>query len=399
MDTCIADSEEVGKRISHSRKQWDGPKAMGWTPPPFNGIYVPDWRIVYQSQEEKESTMKIIRVGVDLAKNLFHIHGVDRKGNPVWRRRLIREKWLNVLLAQIEPGCEIGMEACTGAHHWARLLQARGFTVKLMAPQFVKPYVKSNKNDAKDAEAICEAMSRPGMRYVAVKTVAQQDIQAMHRIRAALIGQRTAKANQIRGLVAEYGVVAPQQLGRLRRAIPVWLEDAENGLTMRFRELLQGLWNDLMNLDERVGELDRELSRIAQSDPVAKRLQQLRGVGPMVATALVAAVGDARQYGKGRQMAASFGLTPRQHSTGGKDRLLGISKRGDAYLRSILIHGARAVVSHAKHKDDRLSQWVTAIAQRRHPNVAAVALANKTVRMAWAMIRNEKDYDPEFTAA
>ncbi|MDH3691995.1 MAG: IS110 family transposase [Gammaproteobacteria bacterium] len=343
--------------------------------------------------------MKIIRVGVDLAKNLFHIHGVDRKGNPVWRRRLIREKWLNVLLAQIEPGCEIGMEACTGAHHWARLLQARGFTVKLMAPQFVKPYVKSNKNDAKDAEAICEAMSRPGMRYVAVKTVAQQDIQAMHRIRAALIGQRTAKANQIRGLVAEYGVVAPQQLGRLRRAIPVWLEDAENGLTMRFRELLQGLWNDLMNLDERVGELDRELSRIAQSDPVAKRLQQLRGVGPMVATALVAAVGDARQYGKGRQMAASFGLTPRQHSTGGKDRLLGISKRGDAYLRSILIHGARAVVSHAKHKDDRLSQWVTAIAQRRHPNVAAVALANKTVRMAWAMIRNEKDYDPEFTAA
>ncbi len=340
--------------------------------------------------------MKIIRVGVDLAKNVFHIHGVDRKGNPVWRRRLIREKWLKVLLAQIEPGCEIGMEACTGAHHWARLLQARGFTVKLIAPQFVKPYVKSNKNDAKDAEAICEAMSRPGMRYVGVKTVEQQDIQAMHRIRSGLIGQRTAKANQIRGLVAEYGLVAPQQLGRLRPAIPVWLEDAENGLTMQFRELLQGLWNDLLTLDERVGELDREISRIAQSDPVATRLQQLRGVGPMVATALVAAVGNARQYGKGRQMAASLGLTPRQHSTGGKDRLFGISKRGDAYLRSILIHGARAVVSQAKHKDDRLSRWVTAIAQRRHPNVAAVALANKTVRMAWVMIRKEKDYDPGF---
>jgi transposase len=159
---------------------------------------------------------------------------------------------------------------------------------------------------------------------------------------------------------------------------------------------LQGLWNDLVTLDERVGELDREIKRIADSDPVAKRLQQLRGVGPMVATALVAAVGDASQYHKGRQMAASFGLTPRQHSSGGKDRLLGISKRGDAYLRSILIHGARAVVFQAKHKDDRLSRWVTGIAQRRHPNVAAVALANKTVRMAWAMMRNETDYDPRF---
>jgi transposase len=331
-----------------------------------------------------------------LAKNVFQLHGVDRHGKAVFKRRLRRNQWLAVLLDNAGPGCEIGMEACTGAHHWARVLQAKGLTVKLIAAQFVKPYVKSNKTDAADAEAICEAMSRPGMRYVAVKTVAQQDIQALHRIRSGLIGQRTAKANQIRGLVAEYGLVAPQQLGRLRGAIPGWLEDAENGLTIPFRGLLQGLWNDLLSLDERVGELDREIKRIAESDPVAKRLQQLRGVGPMVATALVAAVGDASQYHKGRQMAASFGLTPRQHSSGGKDRLLGISKRGDAYLRSILIHGARAVVFQAKHKDDRLSQWVTGIAQRRHPNVAAVALANKTVRMAWAMMRNDTDYDPGF---
>jgi transposase len=342
--------------------------------------------------------MKLSRIGIDLAKNVFQLHGVDRTGKTVFKRRLRRNNWLAVLLDNAEAGCEIGMEACTGAHHWARVLQAKGFTVKLIAPQFVKPYVKSNKNDARDAEAICEAMSRPGMRYVAVKTVVQQDLQAMHRIRSALIGQRTAKANQIRGLVAEYGLVAPQQLGRLRAAIPVWLEDAENGLTMPFRGLLQGLWNDLSSLDERVGELDRDIKRIADSDPVAKRLQQLRGVGPMVATALVAAVGDARHYNKGRQMPASLGLTPRQHSSGGKDRLFGISKRGDAYLRSILIHGARAVVSQAKHKDDRLSQWVTGIAQRRHANVAAVALANKTARMAWAMIRNESDYDPGVVA-
>ncbi|MFQ5572234.1 MAG: IS110 family transposase [Rhodothermales bacterium] len=340
--------------------------------------------------------MKLTRVGVDLAKNVFHLHGVDRKGKPVWRRRLRREKWLKVLLAQIDPGCEIGMEACTGAHHWARLLQARGFTVKLMAPQFVKPYVKSNKNDAKDAEAICEAMSRPGMRFVAVKSVAQQDIQAMHRIRAGLIAQRTAKANQIRGLVAEYGLVAPKQLRALRAAIPEWLEDAENGLTSRFRSLLRGLWDDLSTLDQRIEALDEEIKRIAENDPVVKRLQQLRGVGPMIATALVAAVGNAEHFARGRQLAAALGLTPRQHSTGGKDRLFGISKRGDAYLRSLLIHGARAVVAQAKHKDDRLSRWVTAIAQHRHPNVAAVALANKTVRMAWAMIRKETDYDPGF---
>lgn len=343
--------------------------------------------------------MKLSHVGIDLAKNVFQLHGVDRHGKAVWKRRLKRDKWLKTLLDKVEPGCEIGMEACSGAHHWARQLEARGFTVKLIAPQFVKPYVKSNKNDANDAEAICEAMSRPTMRCVAVKRVEQQDIQATHRIRSELMSHRTAKANQIRGLVSEYGLVAPQQLGPLRSVIPCWLEDAENGLTSRFRSLLHGLWADLQRLDERIETLDREIELIAKSDPMAERLQQLRGVGPMIATALVAAVGNGEHFSKGRQMAASLGLTPRQHSSGGKDRLLGITKRGDAYLRSLLIHGARAVVAQAKHKEDRLSRWVTDIAQRRHPNVAAVALANKTVRMAWAMMRNETNYDPEFTAA
>jgi len=342
--------------------------------------------------------MKIIRVGVDLAKIVFQVHGVDRNEEVVWRRKLTRASWLKVLLETVESGCEIGMEACGGAHHWARKLQAQGFTVRLIAPQFVKPYVKSNKNDANDAEAICEAMSRPHMRFVSIKTVAQQDIQGVHRIRFELSNQRKAKANQIRGLVAEYGLVAPKELAQLRRAIPSWLENAENGLTDRFRRLLNGLWHDLMALDQRVMEVEGEIAQIAHTDPVAKRLQQLRGVGPMIATALVASVGDAKHFANGRQMAASLGLTPRQNSSGGKERLLGISKRGDAYLRTLLIHGARSTLRTAKGKEDRLSQWVTRIAQNRHHNIAAVALANKTARIAWAMMKNGTEYQPKRVA-
>ncbi|MEK6245979.1 MAG: IS110 family transposase [Pseudomonadota bacterium] len=342
--------------------------------------------------------MKLIHVGVDLAKSVFQVHGVDRKEKALWRRRLRRENWLEVLRETVEPDCEIGMESCGGAHHWARKLQEKGFAVKLIAPQFVKPYVKSHKNDANDAEAICEAMGRPWMRFVAVKTVEQQDIQAAHRIRSELNKQRTAKANQIRGLVAEYGLVAPKEIVHLRRALPCWLEDAQNGLSERFRRLLNGLWGDLRALDDRMAELDREIVLIAQGDPVAKRLQQLRGVGPVIATALVAAAGNGESFANGRQMSASFGLTPKQHSSGGKERLLGISKRGDAYLRSLLIHGARSVIRTAKAKDDRLSQWITRLAARRHPNVVAVALANKTARMAWAMLRNGTDYEPDRVA-
>lgn len=337
--------------------------------------------------------MKLSRVGVDLAKNVYQLHGVDRSGKTVWKRRLRRNQWLQALMDKVEPGCVIGMEACTGAHHWARELQSRGYTVKLIAPQFVKPFVKSNKNDANDAEAICEAMSRPHMRFVSVKSVEQQDIQATHRVREELKAHRNAKANQIRGLVAEYGLVAPKTLLALRRAIPEWLEDAENGLTDNFRSLLHGLWDDLLTLEDRLKELDKEIEKLARSFEVTKRLQQLRGVGPLVATALVATVGDGSQYSKGRQMASALGLTPRQNSSGDKYRLFGISKRGDVYLRTQMIHGARAVVSQAKHRDDPLSRWVTDIAKRRHPNVAAVALANKTARMAWAMLQNEANYD------
>jgi transposase len=342
--------------------------------------------------------MKLNRIGVDLAKNVYQLHGVDRSEKGIWQRRLKRDNWVKVLMNNAEGGCEIGMEACSGAHHWARLLQAKGYKVKLMAPQFVKPYVKSNKNDARDAEAICEAMSRPSMRFVSIKTVEQQDIQAIHRIRRELISHRTAKANQLRGLVSEYGLVAPKRLDLLRKAIPSWLEDAENGLSSLFRRLLQGLWLDLKTLDQRVSELDGEIDKVAQSDEGVKRLQQLRGVGPITATALVAAVGQGEHFTRGRQMSASLGLTPRQHSSGSKDRLLGISKRGDPYLRSLLIHGARSVIRQAKDREDPLSQWVMRLVRRSHPNVAVVAMANKTTRMAWAMLRNGTDYQPERVA-
>ena len=338
--------------------------------------------------------MKLIRVGVDLAKNVFQVHGVDRSERVVWRRRLRREDWIDVLRERLEPGGEIGMEACGGAHHWARELQKLGYKVKLIAPQFVKPYVKSNKHDAADAEAICEAMARPGMRFVPVKSIEQQDIQAMHRVRASLVEQRSAKANQIRGLVAEYGLVAPRELLHLRRALPRWLEDQSDGLTARFRSLLHGLRDELTTLDERIAELDREIEQIAKSEPAAQRLMKLRGVGPIIATAMLATVGDAKQFRNGRQMSASIGLTPKQHSSGGKERMLGISKRGDAYLRSLLIHGARAVIRTARAKDDPLSKWVMRIADRRHPNIAAVALANKTTRIAWAMLSRETNYQP-----
>jgi len=221
------------------------------------------------------------------------------------------------------------------------MLQAQGYTVKQIAPHFVKPDVKSNKNDPNDAEAICEAMSRPSMRFVVLKTVEQQDIQAVHRVRSGLMDQRKAKANQLRGLASEYGLVVPEELLHLRA-----------------------------------------IGQIAWQDPVAIRLQQVRGIGPLTATALLATVGDASQFAGGREMAASFGLTPKRSSSGGKERLLGISKRGDAYLRSLLVHGARAVIRTAQAKTDRLSIWVLRIATARHPNIAAVALANKTARIA-----------------
>jgi len=338
--------------------------------------------------------MKLNCLGVDLAKNVFQLHGVDRSGKAVWKRRLSRSKWIAAILENVPTSCLIGMEACGGAHHWARVLMSHGYTVKLIAPQFVKPYVKSNKNDANDAEAICEALGRPHMRFVEVKTTEQQDILALHRVRSSLVRERTALTNRIRGLVMEYGLVAPQTPFALKQAIPDWLEDGDNGLSDRFRSLLHTLWQDLLLLEQRIKTLETEITALANSHPVTIRLQQLRGIGPLTATAFYATVGNGEQFSKGKQLAAALGLTPRQHRSGNKDKLLGISKRGDAYLRTLLIHGARAVLSQAKRRDDPLSQWVTTLAKKKHPNIAAVALANKTARIAWAMLQNHTGYDP-----
>ncbi len=337
--------------------------------------------------------MNIKRVGIDLAKQVFQVHGVDSQEKAVLRKQLRRGQMLDYFKKL--PPCLIGMEACSSAHYWGRELQKLGHSVKLMAPQFVKPYVKSNKNDANDAEAICEAVARPTMRFVAIKTIAQQDIQAVHRIRSGLVQQRTAKVNQIRGLLAEYGIVVGRRVDTLRNALPLLLEDADNGLTMDFRMLLEDLQQDLAVLNGRVDDLDKKIKTLASSNIDAKRLQQIPGIGPVTATALVCAIGDGQQFKRGRDMSAWLGLTPRQHSSGGKDRLLGISKRGDAYLRTLLIHGARSVLKVAGQKDDPRSHWLQNLCGRRNKNIAAVALANKNARIAWALLTKEADYLPE----
>jgi len=336
--------------------------------------------------------MNIKRVGVDLAKQVFQVHGVDCQDKAVLRKRLKRDQVLKFFATL--PRCLVGMVACGGSHHWARELQELGHDVKLVAPQFVKPYVKGNKNDANDAEAICEATGRPTMRFVAVKTVAQQDLQAVHRIRSELVRQRTAKANQARGLLAEYGIVVGRRVETLRRALPELLEDAQNGLSFDFRILLEALRQGLTYLDKRVTEMDKQLHALANNDPAAKRLQGIPGIGPITATALACAVGDGKLFKRGRDMAAWIGLTPKQHSGGGKEKLLGISKRGDAYLRTLLIHGARSVLKVAGNKDDLRSRWLQQLCSRRNKNIAAVALANKNARVAWALLSKGLGYQP-----
>lgn len=343
--------------------------------------------------------MEIRRVGVDLAKDVFQVHGVDGQEKTVWQKKLRRQNWLSEVQKRVPEGAEIGMEACAGAHHWGRELTARGYRVKLMAPQFVKPYVKSNKSDRNDAAAICEAMSRPSMRFVDLKSSEQQDVLAVHRVRSELIKQRTAKVNQIRGLVGEYGLVAPKTVDALRKALPWWLEDADNGLSARFRRLLAGLADDLRHLDARVKEQDDELATIVKESPAAQRLMSLQGVGPVTATALAATLGTGESFSRGRDFAVSLGLTPRHHGTGGKERILGISKRGDAYLRTLLVHGARSAMWAARNKADPLSRWINGLAARRHGNVVAVAVANKTARMAWALLRHEREYDENWSVA
>jgi len=336
--------------------------------------------------ESKE--LKII--GIDLAKSVFHLHGANSHGKVVVRKKLSRSK-LIVFMANTPP-CLIGMEACGGSHDWARKLIAMGHDVRLISPQFVKPYVKSNKNDVADAAAICEAVQRPDMRFVPIKSVEQQDIQSLHRARSLAVSHRTAQANQMRGLMLEYGVTVAKSVAALRKAVPDILKDADNALTPMFRELLCGLWEDMLKLDKRIVAYDTQIKHLSKQSEACMRLMTIPGIGPMVSTALVAAVADGKAFKSGREMAAWLGLVPRQHSTGGKPRLLGISKRGDVYLRKLLIHGARSALRWADRKQDRRSRWVSELATRRGQNIAAVALANKTVRTAWVLMTRGEEY-------
>jgi len=284
------------------------------------------------------------------------------------------------------------MEACAGAHYWGRYAEEVGHSVRLIAPQFVKPYVKSNKNDRVDAQAIWEAVQRPNMRFVAAKTVEQQDIQSLHRIRNRTVTNRTALTNQIQGLLLEYGITTRPGRLALRRNIPEILEDAENGLSMRFRQILAELYEELIQLDIRVDALDRQVDQLVKNNEDCQRLMTIPGIGPLSATALVAAIGDINTFNNGRELSAWLGLVPRQYSTGGKPRLLGISKRGDVYLRSLLIHGARSALRVVDKKDDKRSRWARDVIARRNKNVAAVAMANKIVRTAYAVLKYGNEY-------
>jgi transposase len=338
--------------------------------------------------------MKVTTTGIDLAKNVFQVHGVDERGKAVLRKQLKR-KDVAAFFARIEP-CLIGMEACGSAHYWARKLTELGHTVRLMAPQFVKPYVKTNKNDRNDAEAICEAVSRPNMRYVPVKTPESQALLALHRGRQGFVKARTAQVNQIRGLLAEFGIVIAKGIGHVTKRLPEILEDGENGLPGLMRQLIQRLGEHLKELDRQVQELEREIQLWHRQSPASCRLAEIAGIGPLTATALVASVGDARSFRNARQLPAWMGLVPRQNSSGGKPSLKGISKRGDVYLRTLLIHGARAVIAQFERKPNPPDGWLKRLLARRNRNVAAVALANKNARIAWALLAHERTFQPDY---
>ncbi len=334
--------------------------------------------------------MNIKRIGLDIAKQVFQIHGVDRFEKVLVRKQLRRAQVLDYFKG-IAP-CLIGIEACGSSHYWARELSQLGHHVKLIPAQFVKPFVKGGKNDANDSEAICEAVGRPSMRFVTIKSVEQQVIQAEHRIRTRLIRARTALSNEIRGLLSEFGIAIGLGITQIRKALPMLLEDKETRLSARFKLLLSELVEELRQIDTHINEHEERLKAAAKEDDRIKRLLAIEGIGPISASALVAAVGDATQFANGRDMAAWLGLVPSQHSSGGKERLGHISKRGDTYLRTLLIHGARSVINHCEGKEDRRSQWVNQLSKRRNRNIATVALANKNARIAWAVLSRRETY-------
>jgi transposase len=341
--------------------------------------------------------MAIFVLGIDLGKNVCSVVGLDRSGSVLVRRRLRRDG-LADFVGKLEP-CIVAMEACFGAHHLGRVFGAQGHTIRLMPPEYVRPYVKANKNDDRDAEAIAEAATRPTMRFVPVKSEAQSDTQALHRARSRLVAERTALINHLRALLLERGIVVAQGRKKLEDALAAFAEEDDPRLSPRMRILVKDLRAEWRRLDDRIAAFNAEFARMAREDEAARRLSTIPGIGTINATALTAAVGDARNFRRGRDFAAWLGLTPRQVTTGGKPRLLGISKRGNRYLRVNLIHGARAVLPHIMAKDTPLGRWVRHLMERTHKNVVVVALAAKLARIAWAVLRSGCSFDPTVAAA
>jgi len=333
-------------------------------------------------------------VGIDLAKLVFSIHGVDEHSKCKLRKTVKRKK----LLAEITklPPCIIAMEACSGAHYWAREFTKLGHDVRIMASKFVIPYRQNEKNDANDAEAICEAATRPKTRFVSIKSEEQQAVLCLHRVRQGAIKDRTARINRLRGLLSEFGIIMPKGRYPAQNAITGILEDAENNLPFLARELLSDLWQSIQGLNQEILKYDRKLYALANQMKAAKRLMSIPGIGEITATAVVATVNDAKHFDTSRSFAAWIGLVPRQYSTGGVARLGRISKRGEKHIRTSLIHGARAVIANCKNKTDRTSLWVKDLVERRGFKRATVALAAKNARLIWALLHSEKEYQVDY---
>jgi transposase len=341
--------------------------------------------------------MQITSIGIDLGKTTFHLVALDDHGKVVIKQKFSRKQLLAYTANRKRS--LIGIEACSGAHFIGAALREQGHDVRLIPAQFVKPFLKSNKNDFLDAEAIAEAVARQNMRFVPIKTDDQLDLQALHRVRDRLVHRRTALINQIRGFLLERGIVFAQGPANLRREMPTILEDAEQKITPRMRNLLDHLWQEWKSLNAEIESISDEIDAIANQDAACQRLRRIPGVGPLVATATVAAIGNGAAFRKGREFAAWLGLIPRQHSTGGKARLLGISKRGSIYLRRMFIHGAPAMLLRVKYDTGRLGQWAHELEQRVPRNKAVVAVANKLARIAWAVLSTGNEYRNQALAA
>ncbi len=336
---------------------------------------------------------KITRIGLDIAKNVFVLHAVNEHGKTVKRQTLSRAKVLP-FFANLEP-CLIGIESCASSQYWARELTQQGHTVKLMNPKFIIPYRKSGKNDANDAEAICEAVGRPNMRFVAVKSVEQQAVCSLHRSRQHVTNARTALINHCRGLLAEFGVVLPQGSEKLRQELPALLADETSGIPPILHTLMQEHLADLARMDQRIHAIDLQLRVWMSQHEEAQRLEQIKGVGVVTATAFVAGVVDAHLFKNSRQFAAWLGLVPKQYSSGGKTRLGGITKQGDVYLRTLLVQGARGIVYQAGKREDKFSGWIKALVARAGVNKAVIAVAAKQARIIWAMLVHDAAFQPE----